>query len=171
MPAAACPTRSTCHTRLRWQRGIAALELALLALFVMLPMLLGLAAFWDVLQTQQVLTRATGDGARQVSRLLNRPRLPMPDGSRPTDAQMLARATALAHDSLHAALRHHLGPDRDIATRLTVALQPSGAGHWTLDAAYARPALMGAAGGLNFIEPETLRARSFISAAGLEDPA
>ncbi|MCD2512157.1 hypothetical protein [Comamonas endophytica] len=153
------------------QRGIAALELALLALFVMLPMLLGLAAFWEVLQTQQVLVRATGDGARQVSRLLDRPRLPMPDGSRPTDAQMLARATELAQRSIRATLRHHLRGGSEVDGRLTVTLQPTGTGHWTLEAAYARPALLGTAGGLNFIEPEMLRARSFISASEMEDPA
>lgn len=153
------------------QRGIAALEFALLALFVMLPMLLGLAAFWEVLQTQQVLARATGDGARQVSRLLNRPRQPMPDGSRPTDAQMLARATELARGSIRATLRQHLGAGREVDGRLTVALQATDAGHWTLEAAYARPPMLGTAGGLNFIEPETLRARSFISASAMEDPA
>lgn len=155
----------------RLQRGIAALEFALLALFVMLPMLLGLATFWEVLQTQQVLARATGDGARQVSRLLNRPRLPMPDGRRPTDAEMLARASALAQDSIRATLRQHLGPASAVDPRVTVALQPADTGHWMLEAAYARPPLLGRAGGLNFIEPETLRARSLISASGLEDPA
>lgn len=167
MPAA----RSIRLAPRRLQRGIAALEFALLAVFVMLPMLLGLVAFWEVLQTQQVLVRATGDGARQVARLLNRPRQPMPDGRSPTDAEMLARATELARGSIHAALRHHLGASSEVGTRLTVALQPSDAGHWTLEAAYARPALLGPAGGLNFIEPERLRARSLISATGLEDPA
>lgn len=168
MPAAARFTRPPSR---HLQRGIAALEFALLALFVMLPMLLGMAAFWDVLQTQQVLTRATGDGARQISRMLNRPRLPLPDGSRPSDAHMLERATALAHDSIRANLHHYLGADKAVDSRLSVALQPSSAGHWTLEAAYARPLLLGPAGGLNFIEPESIRARSFISASGLEDPA
>lgn len=144
------------------QRGIAALEFALLAVLVMLPLFLGISVFWEVLQTQQVVARATGDGARQVSRLLNRPRQPQADGSLPTDAQFLASATARAQDSVRASLRTHLGAASGVDSRVTVALKPSGTTHWTLDVAYARPALLGSAGGLNIIEPETIQSRSFI---------
>lgn len=154
----------------RLQRGIAALELALLVLFVMLPVFLGLAIYWQVLQTQQVLTRATGDGARQVSRMLNSPYQPMPDGSRPNEAELRARAATLARDSIRATLRHHLGAGAEVDSRLNVALQAVGSDHWALEATYARPALLGRAAGMNFVEPETLRARSLISADSAKDP-
>ncbi len=130
----------------RLQRGIAALEFALLAFFVMVPLFLGVFVFWEVLQTQQVLTRATGDVARQVSRTLNHP----------DNARLLSDAEV--RTSISSALRGHLGSDVD--SRLTVEL--SGSGPVTLNVIYQRPALLGSAGGLNFIEPETLHARSFI---------
>ena len=144
------------------QRGIAALEFALLALFVMLPVFLGLFVFWEVLQTQQVVTRATGDGARQISRLLNVPRLPKSNGSLPTEEEFRASAAALATDSVRASLRSHLGQGSALDSRVTVALTPSAANHWTLDVSYARPALLGRGGGLNFIEPASIKARSVI---------
>lgn len=144
----AVPSRRTCSGRplRRLQRGIAALEFALLAIFVMLPLFLGICVFWEVLQTQQVLTRATGDAARQVSRTLHR----FDNGSLLSDEEV--------HASISAALRSHLG--RDVDSLLTVKL--SGTGPVTLNVTYKRPALLGSAGGLNFIEPETLEARSFI---------
>ncbi len=157
-PAHACsrpPLRSM-------QRGIAALEFALLALFVMVPVLLGTFVFWEVLQTQQVVTRAAGDGARQVSRLLNVPRVPKANGSLPSEAEFLANATALARDTVRSTLRNHFGQSTAFDSRVTVALQPSGTAQWTLDVTYARPALLGRVAGLNFIEPETLAARSVI---------
>lgn len=149
------------HPR-RAQRGIAALEFALLALFVMLPIFLGVFVFWEVLQTQQVVTRAAGDGARQVSRLLNVPRVPKSNGSLPSEQEFRASAAALVTDSVRASLRSHLGQDSAIDSRVTVALVPFDANHWALDVAYARPALLGSAAGLNFIEPASIKARSVI---------
>jgi Flp pilus assembly protein TadG len=145
----------------RKQRGIAALEFTILALFVMVPVFLGVFVFWEVLQTQQVITRATGDGARQVSRMLNTARAKKPDGSYPSSTEARNTAAALARASISAALRSHLGSDVD--SRLTVDLQPSGADQLALNVTYARPALLGAAGGLNFIEPQSLQARSLIN--------
>ncbi|WP_159912940.1 TadE/TadG family type IV pilus assembly protein [Pantoea sp. 18069] len=136
----------------RLQRGIAALEFALLALFVMLPIFLGIFVFWEVLQTQQVVTRATGDGARQVSRMLHAPKS---DGT----AHSQTEALEAAQTSIRAALRSHLGN----AANPTVTLDGTGA--LTLNVTYARPALLGSAGGLNFIEPETIQARSVIQYA------
>lgn len=153
---------STFRASPRRQSGIAALEFALLMLLVILPIFLGMFVFWEVLQTQQVVTRATGDGARQVSRALNRPRVPKADGSLPSDAEFLASAAALAGDSVRASMRSHLGQGSALDSRITVALTPSGASHLALEVAYARPALLGGAGGLSFIEPATLNARSVI---------
>lgn len=149
-------------TTRRVQRGIAALEFALLALLVMLPIFLGVFVFWEVLQTQQVVTRATGDGARQVSRLLNRPQQPKSDGTLPSQEEFLASAAALARDSVRASLRSHLGQGSAVDSRVSVALEAQGTNQLSLVVAYARPALLGRANGLNLIEPETIQARSLI---------
>ncbi|WP_312408913.1 TadE/TadG family type IV pilus assembly protein [Comamonas sp.] len=47
------------------QRGVAAIEFALIAVF-MIVMLLGLAMYWRAFQAQQSLTRAAGDGGRAI---------------------------------------------------------------------------------------------------------
>ena len=47
------------------QRGVAAIEFALIAVF-MIVMLLGLTVYWRAFQAQQSLTRAAGDGARAI---------------------------------------------------------------------------------------------------------
>lgn len=157
-----CPAPTlSLSPRRRRQRGIAAVEFALLALLVMLPIFLGVFVFWEVLQTQQVVTRATGDGARQVSRLLSRPRQPNAQGNLPTNEELVASATALAGDSVRASLRSHLGQSSALDSRITVALTRSG-NLLTLEVAYARPALLGTGGGMNFIEPPRIMARSVI---------
>lgn len=52
------------------QRGVAAIEFALV-LALLLLMLSGLLVYWSLLQTQQSITRATGDGARVLQGLVN----------------------------------------------------------------------------------------------------
>lgn len=52
----------------RRQRGVAAVEFALIA-GVMVMLLMGMFVYWRVLQAQQSLARATGDGARMVQHL------------------------------------------------------------------------------------------------------
>lgn len=47
------------------QRGIAAIEFALIAILMVL-MLLGALVYWRAFQAQQSLTRAAGDGARTI---------------------------------------------------------------------------------------------------------
>lgn len=51
------------HAKSRFQRGVAAVEFALIAVF-MITLLLGLLVFWRYFQAHQSLTRAAGDGAR-----------------------------------------------------------------------------------------------------------
>lgn len=51
------------------QSGVAALEFALIATLMIL-ILLGCLVYWRVLQAQQSVTRATGDGARIVQNLI-----------------------------------------------------------------------------------------------------
>lgn len=50
---------------LQQQRGVAAIEFALIAVF-MVVMLLGVTVYWRAFQAQQSLTRAAGDGARAI---------------------------------------------------------------------------------------------------------
>ena len=52
------------------QRGIAAVEFALIATLLMV-MLLGILVYWRAFQAQQSLTRAAGDGARAVLGLID----------------------------------------------------------------------------------------------------
>ncbi len=56
------------HSPLR-QGGVASIEFSLIAM-LMLLMLLGILVFWRVLQAQQSVSRATGDGARIVQNLI-----------------------------------------------------------------------------------------------------
>lgn len=51
------------------QTGVAAVEFALVAI-VMLLLFMGIFIYWHVLQTQQSVTRAAGDGVRHVHELL-----------------------------------------------------------------------------------------------------
>ncbi|WP_157667533.1 TadE/TadG family type IV pilus assembly protein [Comamonas serinivorans] len=53
----------------RAQRGLAAIEFALIAI-VMVVMLLGGLVYWRAFQAQQSLTRAAGDGARAAHTLI-----------------------------------------------------------------------------------------------------
>lgn len=68
-PASAEDTGDTFAAGLRRrQRGVAAVEFALIA-GVMVMLLMGMFVYWRVLQAQQSLARATGDGARMVQHL------------------------------------------------------------------------------------------------------
>lgn len=53
----------------RFQHGVAAVEFALIAVF-MISLLLGLFVFWRYFQAHQSLTRAAGDGARAAHSLI-----------------------------------------------------------------------------------------------------
>lgn len=150
------------HRPLRTQRGLAAIEFALISVLVMLPMFLGLFVFWEVLQTQQVVTRATGDGARQTLRMLQAPRQKASNGNVMTNAEALNAATALARQSIQLALQSQLSHLSDVEQRLSVTLNSAGDGQLVLNVRFVRPALLGSAGGFNIIEPEALTARSFI---------
>ncbi|MPM55655.1 hypothetical protein SDC9_102452 [bioreactor metagenome] len=150
------------------QRGIAALEFAILALFIMVPLLLGVFVFWEALQTQQVLTRATGDAARQAFRYMQTQRIRQPDGTIPTDSQMLESARINAHASISSAMSSHLGSAAgsaaEMESRISVTLQPAEEpGQVVLSVVYARPPLLGSSGQGNFLEPDQLSASSLIS--------
>lgn len=155
------PARRTAASAHR-QSGIAALEFSFVALFVMVPLFLGVFVFWEVLQTQQVVTRATGDGARQVFRLMQSARERKPDGTVPTDADMRNKAAQQVQTSITATLKQYLSAPEDINQRVSVTLTPTGSGQLALDVSYARPTLLGGGGGWNFIEPSSLKARSII---------
>lgn len=55
--------------RQRQQRGVASLEFVMIAM-IMVVILLGSMVYWRAFQTQQVLTRAAGDGARAAHTLI-----------------------------------------------------------------------------------------------------
>lgn len=63
-------TRPRPATALRRQRGVAALEFALIAI-LMISMLCGLLVWWRYFQAQQVITRAAGDGTRMAHSLIS----------------------------------------------------------------------------------------------------
>lgn len=54
---------------LRRQHGVAAIEFVFVA-SILIVILMGMASYWRVLQTQQSLSRATGDAARLVQNML-----------------------------------------------------------------------------------------------------
>lgn len=151
-------TSSSRHT----QHGLAALEFSILALFIMVPLFLGTFVYWEVLQTQQVVTRATGDSARQVMLLMQIPRTRKPDGTVITEAEVLTNASSQVQQSIASALRAQVGDNDVNSNRVTVSITRYGNTHWLLDVAYRREPLLGNPGGMNLLEPKTLHARSFI---------
>lgn len=56
-------------SRRRLQRGVAAIEFSLIAIF-MVVLLLGMLVWWRYFQTSQILTKAAGDGARAAHTLV-----------------------------------------------------------------------------------------------------
>lgn len=56
-------------TRQSWQRGVASIEFALIAIMMIAILLVGLV-YWRAFQAQQLLTRAAGDGARAALTLI-----------------------------------------------------------------------------------------------------
>ncbi len=152
-------------TKQHRQRGVAAVEFALITLFVIVPILVTFFVYCDVLLTQQVVGRATGDGARQVVRALQAGKVPNANGQLPTDAQMRATVAAQAQESIGAALGSHLSATpAEINQRLNVSLQPNPDKPDTLllDVAYARPNMLGPNGKPNPLEPASFRSRSVI---------
>ncbi|MEJ6654955.1 MAG: pilus assembly protein [Pseudomonas sp.] len=85
------------------QQGAVAIETAII-LPIMVIILIGLFVFWQALQAQQVLTRATGDAARAAHGLIVNGTVPCPaDGYTGADASrtlIRSQIEALVYSSL-----------------------------------------------------------------------
>lgn len=131
------------------QRGVAAIEFALIAVF-MIIMLLGLAVYWRAFQAQQSLTRAAGDGGRAILSVLA---AGVGDPCHPQQA-IANRATiqARVEQSVRASLERSYIPGT-VATQLTVtaiqwqgACPSSGIGSASFELRYQLVPLFGSAG-------------------------
>ncbi|RMX06319.1 pilus assembly protein [Corticibacter populi] len=115
------------------QRGVAAIEFAFIAALMAL-MLLGLLVYWRVLQAQQSVTRAAGDGARIVQNLIY--------GALPGhDITVPASIQAAADDVVKRSLQHSGipgNPLQDTTVTLTVGTDEA-----RLNVSYRLPALFG----------------------------
>lgn len=148
------------HRSARPQRGVAAMEFALIAT-IMLVMLMGLFVYWRALQAQQSLARATGDGARLVQHLAYGG-LAGFNPTRPAERASILQATLdVVNQSLAASgLPPGTGP-----TQVQIDW---GASQATLTVVYLLPPVLGqglSAGGQALGEPTRLQARSVIQLA------
>lgn len=148
------------HAAPRPQRGVAALEFALIAT-LMLAMLMGLFVFWRALQAQQSLARATGDGARMVQHLVYGG-LAGFNPARPAErASILQAVTDVVHQSIAAS---GLPP----GTAPAQVQIDWGASQATLTVVYLLPPVLGqglVVGSQPMGEPTRLQARSQVSLA------
>ncbi|MEG0921600.1 MAG: TadE/TadG family type IV pilus assembly protein [Comamonas sp.] len=154
--------RRTAH-----QSGVAAIEFALIAA-LMAFMLLGIFVYWRVLQAQQSVTRATGDGARMVQNLIYGT-LPGYNISKQTDIRNIELAAA---DVVIKSLLNS-GIPGDPKTSTSVALTTS-TSQAQLNISYQLPPLFGNAPGTpqtiqfsdwTLTEPLRLQANAVVSFA------
>ncbi|MCS4295460.1 Flp pilus assembly protein TadG [Comamonas sp. BIGb0152] len=151
------------------QRGVAAIEFALIAVF-MLVMLLGLTVYWRAFQAQQSLTRAAGDGARAILGVLA---VGVSDPCHPTQAAA-NRATIQLRvaQSVRASLERSDVPGT-VADQLTVspiqwqaACPSSGTGSASFELRYQLVPLFGTPGQW-ITEPSQLYEKSVVHFASL----
>lgn len=151
------------------QRGVAAIEFALIAVF-MLVMLLGLTVYWRAFQAQQSLTRAAGDGARAILGVLA---VGVSDPCHPTKAAA-NRATIQLRvvQSVRASLERSDVPGT-VANQLTVspiqwqaACPSSGTGSASFELRYQLVPLFGTPGQW-ITEPSQLYEKSVVHFASL----
>ncbi|KKW68980.1 hypothetical protein AAV94_02140 [Lampropedia cohaerens] len=145
------------------QRGVASIEFAMIAALMVL-ILLGMLVYWRVLQAQQSVTRATGDGARIVQNLIYGA---LPDYAITDPASIEAAAATVVQRSL-AGSGIPGNPLQDTSVTLTV-----GESEALLRVTYRLPALLGGSadgtsnaaglGGWALVEPATLQSRARIA--------
>ena len=152
--------KTTAHGK-RTQRGLAALEFSLVALFIMVPVFMGLFHYWEILQTQQIVSRATGDATRQVVKVLQNPQ-PI-NGIYPTRDQTLQIAAAQAQNSIQAALVQQFGDAAEVPTRLKVTLTRADPKNLELNVRFARNTAQSNGNQSNTQEPEAIASRSLIN--------
>jgi len=121
------------------QRGVAAVEFALIAI-VMVTMLMGLFAFWNVFQTQQSLHRAAGDGLRHALTIIT-------GGTTPCSGANAALARATTQASVDAIIKKSLQNSGLSANSFRMtnpqwSCTNTGAGNFSFDAQYNTPLLL-----------------------------
>lgn len=110
----ACSTIFPCQ-----QRGVAAIEFAFIAIFMVL-MLLGILVYWRAFQAHQSLTRAAGDGSRAILGLVA---MGTSDPCHPTPAQATANKALIqkrVQDAVTQSLRQSAMPGT-VSQNLTVS--------------------------------------------------
>ena len=152
-PHALLPCSAPRHSA---QRGVAALEFALVAM-VMVALLLCLFVFWHALQTRQSLHRAAGDGARHALTLLS-------TGATPCAPVNAALHRASVEAMVETVIKRHLEQSGLPASSFMLlnaqwSCPAAGASSFSFDAEYQRPALLG---GSWMAEPGNLQIREKI---------
>lgn len=117
------------------QAGVAAVEFVLIAALMAL-MLLGMFVYWRVLQAQQSVTRAAGDGARLVQSLIYGASKDY-DVSDPANAKIEAAAKDIVKASLQGSSIPG-SPQQNTTVKLTV-----GTNEAILNVTYCLPPLFG----------------------------
>ena len=142
------------------QRGIAAIEFCLVALFIMVPVFIGMYKYWEILQSQQIVSRATGDATRQVFGALQSPQ--RVNGAYPTKEQALSAAEAQAQASIQSALIQQYGNDANVPERLQVTLKQIDPSNLELQVNFSRLVEQNNGYKPSFLEPSAIGARSLI---------
>ncbi|MBB1648259.1 pilus assembly protein TadE [Delftia sp. UME58] len=142
------------------ERGVAAVEFALIA-SIMVLLLMGMLVYWRVLQAQQSVARATGDGARMVQHLAHGG-LAGFNPARPTEqANILQATTAVVNQSLASSGL----PTSTAPAQVRITWTNTQA---TLQVVYLLPPLLGNGmqlGSLYLAEPTRLQASSLVQLA------
>ena len=144
----------------RRQRGVAAVEFALIA-GVMVMLLMGMFVYWRVLQAQQSVARATGDGARMVQHLAFGGMAGFNPAKPAERASILQATTDVVNQSLTASGI----PPGTAPTQVQIDWTSSQA---TLSVVYMLPPVLGQGlqvGSQTLGEPTRLEARSLIRLA------
>lgn len=120
------------------QRGVAALEFALIAT-LMIVLLLGLLVFWNAFQTQQSLNRAAGDGARHALTLIT-------STSPPCDGSNAGSNRVVIQSTVQTTIRQHLtqsGLDANQFSMPSPATWDCSKGEFKFDVEYTLHPLLG----------------------------
>ncbi|CAB5685194.1 Flp pilus assembly protein TadG [Delftia tsuruhatensis] len=142
------------------QRGVAAVEFALIA-GIMVMLLMGMFVYWRVLQAQQSLARATGDGARMVQQLVYGGMAGF-NPTRPAEQANILQATI---DVVNQSLAASGMPPGTAPTQIQIDWSTSQA---TLSVVYMLPPVLGqglTVGNQTLGEPTRLEARSRVRLA------
>ena len=117
------------------QRGVAAIEFALV-LLLMLLLFSGLVVYWQVLQAQQSVARATGDGARMLQELMQ--------GSDPAVNALQTQGRALIEQRVGATVRGSLAGAGLPDAHQTLVQVAWGQGEASLNVSYPHVPVLGA---------------------------